>query len=325
MLPWNMLCGSSLRTLQREVRYLTARPHLLAGFTAASIVAAIPLTPRSAVHLPSVQRIDVRFTAAESEIATAASALRAAEARVLGQSPSTVDAPPVATRTLTPSDLVPLIADVAAFNFDLLGAPFGAITALSFAGDLAISDLRSGDLQDIPGDDTESLEFSVGSTVSLLSADINVLTNAVNALSAIVPPAPASSQGAAGSGAVSVPKDTVSATPSRALAGALDPTAIGSLIGGAAALGLDVVATAFQLAQSLTGALSGVAVDLGADQVQDAEPDFASTLRVGFVEAQSRLDNDLGNIGAALARLTGASNTTAGKASTAAGPKHGKH
>ena len=74
--------------------------------------------------------------------------------------------------------------------------------------------------------------------------------------------------------------------------------------GDAAILGLDAVATPFQLAQSLTGALSAAALDLGAGQVQDAQQDFVSDLRIGFGEAQSRLNNDLSSIGAALARLT---------------------
>jgi hypothetical protein len=58
--------------------------------------------------------------------------------------------------------LIPLIFDVAAFNFDLLGTPFALITALSFAGDLAISDLSSGMLQDILGDVSNSLRFGIG-------------------------------------------------------------------------------------------------------------------------------------------------------------------
>jgi hypothetical protein len=182
---------------------------------------------------------------------------------------------------------------------------------LSFAGDLAISDLSSGQLQDIPGDVSDSLQFSIGSTLHLLNADIVTLTNAVNALSAIIHPAPPGTQSAADTGAVGTPKAT--AAPARTLGGAFDPTAIGPLIGDAAELGLDAVATPFQLAQSLTGALSAAALDLGAGQVQDAQQDFVSSLRVGFVEAQSRLNNDLSSIGAALARLTGTASNPAGQ------------
>ena len=72
-----------------------------------------------------------------------------------------------------------------------------------------------------------------------------------------------------------------------------------------------MAATPFQLTQSLTNALGAAALDLGAGQVQFAEQDFATDLRVGLVEAQTRLGNDLNNIGATLARLTGVSNATA--------------
>ncbi len=344
--------------------YLTARPYLLAGFTAASIVAAVPLATKPTVHLPSIHSADVRFAAAESEMASAVGTLRNVEAQVLASvvdrtattvipgivhrygaatdgstAPSTqslassssdiaapnaatgagVHQPDMARRltataqagTITAADLVPLIGDVAAFNFDLLGTPFAAITALSFAGDLAISDLSSGQLQDIPGDVSNSLQFSIGSTLNLLSADINNLTNAVNALSAIIHPAPPGTQSAADTGAVGTL--AVPAAPARTSGGVFDPTAIGPLIGDAAELGLDAVATPFQLAQSLTGALSAAALDLGAGQVQDAQQDFVSSLRVGFVEAQSRLNNDLSSIGAALARLTGTASTPAGQ------------
>ena len=134
----------------------------------------------------------------------------------------------------------------------------------------------------------------------------------MNALSAIIHPAPPGTQSAADTGAVGTPKATAAA-PARTLGGAFDPAAIGPLIGDAAELGLDAVATPFQLAQSLTGALSAAALDLGAGQVQDAQQDFVSSLRVGFVEAQSRLNNDLSSIGAALARLTGTASTPAGQ------------
>lgn len=344
--------------------YLTARPYLLAGFTAASIVAAVPLATKPTVHLPSIHSADVRFAAAESEMASAVGTLRNVEAQVLASvvdrtattvipgivhrygaatdgstAPSTqslassssdiaapnaatgagVHQPDMARRltataqagTITAADLVPLIGDVAAFNFDLLGTPFAAITALSFAGDLAISDLSSGQLQDIPGDVSNSLQFSIGSTLNLLSADINDLTTAVNALSAIIHPAPPGTQSAADTGAVGTL--AAPAAPARTSGGVFDPTAIGPLIGDAAELGLDAVATPFQLAQSLTGALSAAALDLGAGQVQDAQQDFVSSLRVGFVEAQSRLNNDLSSIGAALARLTGTASTPAGQ------------
>jgi hypothetical protein len=209
---------------------------------------------------------------------------------------------------IAPSDVFPLIGDVAAFNFDLLGTPFGIITALSFAGDLAISDLSSGLLGDIPGDVSNSLNFGIGSEINLLSADINTITNELNHLTDILNPAPPSDTQTTGTpDTVAASNPVADAAPPRTA----DPSAIGPLIGDTAALGLDVAATPFQLTQSLTRALSAAALDLGAGQVQFAEQDFATNLRIGLVEAQTRLGNDLNSIGATLARLTGVSNTTA--------------
>ena len=63
--------------------YLTARSYLLAGFTAASIVATIPLAPRPTVHMPDIHAADVRLAAAESKIAATVRTLRTAEARAV--------------------------------------------------------------------------------------------------------------------------------------------------------------------------------------------------------------------------------------------------
>ena len=63
--------------------YLTARSYLLAGFTAASIVATIPFAPRSTVHLPDIHTADVGLAAAESKIAATVRTLRAVEARAV--------------------------------------------------------------------------------------------------------------------------------------------------------------------------------------------------------------------------------------------------
>ena len=258
----------------------TARSYLLAGFTAATIAAASSLAPRPTVHLPWIHFADVRFTAAESAISA--------------------------------SDLGPLVGDLAALDFDLLGTPFAAIAASSFAADLAVSDLSSGLLGDIPGDVFNSLQFGIASRLSLLTADIGVLTNEVNHLTGIINPAPSST---------SVLTRTA----------AIDPTAVGPLTGDAALLGPDVVATPFELTESLTNALSAAALDLGAGQIQDAEQDFASNLRLGLVEAQTRLGNDLNGIATSLARLTGATTsapvvaeTVAKTAAQTAAPKPAK-
>ena len=304
--------------------YRTARSYLLAGFTAASIVAAVPLAPRPTVNLPKIQSADVRLAAAESEIASTVRKFRAVEARALASivDPTTVGpahqseaakhvAITTSAGTIVPSDLIPLIGDVAAFNFDLLGTPFALITALSFAGDLAISDLSSGMLQDILGDVSNSLRFGIGSRISLLTADIVVLTNEVNHLAEIINPAPPS--GTQSGVSTSVDRTAPSRTPTATF----DPAATGSFIGDAVLLGLDVTATPFELTESLTNALSAAALDLGAGQVQDARQDFATNLRLGFVEARTRLDNDLNGIATSVARLRGTSGTTAGQAGAA--------
>jgi len=264
--------------------YLTARSYLLAGFTAASIVATIPLAPKPTMHLPTIHSADVRLAAAASEIATKVRTLRAVEARTLAAVVDRTNTTTVAG-TITPSDVAPLIGDVAAFNFDLLGTPFGIVTALGFAGDLALSDLGSSMLQDIPRDVGNSLGFGIGSQLNLLTADLNVLTNAINHLTAIIgTTAPSGTQSSAGSS---------TATARQTLVGAFDPGAIGPLLGDTATLGLDVVATPFQLVQSLTSALSGAAMDLGAGQVHDGGQDFTTRLQTGFEEADARLSNDL--------------------------------
>src|SRR5262249_41137708 len=173
----------NVRFRRRMIVHCSARSYLLAGFTAASIVAAIPLAPRPTVDPPRIHFSDVRLAAATMTSAGG----------------------------IVPSDLIPLVGDFAAFDFDLLGTPFAVATGLSFAVDLAISDLSSGFLQDIPHDVVNSLEFSIGSRVSLLAADIIVLTDAVNHLSGIINPAPPSN----------VETREATSTPVRA---AFDPT-----------------------------------------------------------------------------------------------------
>jgi len=133
----------------------------------------------------------------------------------------------------------------------------------------------------------------------------------VNHLAEIINPAPPSGT----QSGVSTSVDRIA--PSRTPTATFDPAATGSLIGDAVLLGLDVTATPFELTESLTNALSAAALDLGAGQVQDARQDFATNLRLGFVEARTRLDNDLNGIATSVARLRGTSGTTAGQAGAA--------
>jgi hypothetical protein len=90
---------------------LTARSYLLAGFTAASIVATIPFAPRSTVHMPDIHAADVQLAAAESKIAATVRTLHAVEARAVA---STVEG---ATTTVLP-DLVRPAAAAAAPAID---------------------------------------------------------------------------------------------------------------------------------------------------------------------------------------------------------------
>ena len=214
--------------------------------------------------------------------------------------------------TIVPSDLIPLIFDVAAFNFDPVRHAVRAHHGVEFCPGVTIPDLSSVMLQDIYlGDVSNSLRFGIGSRISLLTADIVVLTNEVNHLAEIINPAPPT--GTQSGVSTSVDRTAPSRTPTATF----DPAATGSLIGDAVLLGLDVTATPFELTESLTNALSAAELDLGAGQVQDARQDFATNLRLGFVEARTRLDNDLNGIATSVARLRGTSGTTAGRAGAA--------
>ena len=330
--------------------YATPRSYLIAGFTAASIVAAIPLVPKPTVPLPSTHSIETRLAAADSQIASRVRELGALETRALAavvehtttnvvpgvarRSPTITDSQRVpssstassqaasnagtsptvgttqhgpnatpnatAAQAITPSNLLALIGDSAALGLDLVGTPFGVVSALSFAGDLAISDLNAGLTQDIQGDIAKSLEFSFESLAIKLTADITILGTVVNQLRGDpVPP----SGGEIGdpTGTANTSTSTSDPAPPRTASGTSAPTGVGPLVDAAATLGLDVFATPFQLTASLTTALSAAALDLGAGQVQDAGQDFAVNLRVGFAIAENRLVTDVNNIKAALA------------------------
>jgi hypothetical protein len=92
--------------------YATPRAYLIAGFTAASIVAAIPLVPKPTVHLPSTLSIETRLASADSQIASSVRELRALETRTLAavvEHTTTNVVPGVARRspTITDSQRVP--------------------------------------------------------------------------------------------------------------------------------------------------------------------------------------------------------------------------
>jgi hypothetical protein len=239
-------------------------------------------------------------------------------------------APPAAS--FDPSIAAALLGGVAAFNFDLLGTPFALVSALSAGGDVAISDLSNGLFQDVLSDVTTSLEFNVGTRLNKLGGDINNLTTEINKLSDAMhnraSDTPSSTLTPAQSAASpATPQTSTATSPKRTPIASLDPSAIGPLIGNAAVLALDVGAVPFETVTTLTDALSGAALDLGAGQFDEAKEFVAAQLRFNVNLVEQRLANDLKAIGANVAQLTETTpavdadaNATAGSGATTADP-----
>ena len=165
-----------------------------------------------------------------------------------------------------PSAIAPLIGDLAAFNFDLLGTP---LTRLS-------SDLRAA------------------------TDEINKIADSMHPPSATANGAADTPQSDAGPAALGEP---TAASPSHTSAngtpiGSLDPSAIGPLIGNTAILGLEVGIVPLEAVISLTNALSGAATDLGAGQFEEAKAFAASQLRGDFLRVESNIARDIQAIGA---------------------------
>ena len=124
--------------------YLTARSYLLAGFTAASIVAAIPFAPRTTVHMPDIHAADVRLAAAESQIAATVRTLRAVEARAVAstvEGAATTVLPDLARRSAAAAAVIvpvsvagPVVGDGVALAFDLAGTQAALMNSVSFRG-----------------------------------------------------------------------------------------------------------------------------------------------------------------------------------------------
>jgi hypothetical protein len=214
------------------------------------------------------------------------------------------------TPALTPSNFNPLIADAAAFNLDLVGTPFALLSALTATGDVAISDLSNGLLQDLLPDVINTLEFNAGTPLAKLATDISLITDEINKIGD--DGTVSTTQSAAGTATSETP---TAAAPSHVNAsaaptGSFDPSVIGPLIGDTAILGLDLITLPSDAVVTLTDALSGAAHDLGAGQVEDAEKFVASTLRAGFNLAESRITTDLNAIRTHFAQLTGTSSPT---------------
>jgi hypothetical protein len=182
--------------------YLTARPYLLAGFTAATIVATVSLAPSSTVHLPGAGAADVRLAAAESELVAKVRALQAVETpslasvfertttaavpgRAHSPSAATSTAPrgaatAPATESVTLSDLSVLFQDVNTLNNDLTGAPAVVLIQAATATQLAINDVVAGTLQNIPGDVVKSLELGIGARINAIGADLGTIAAEVH-------------------------------------------------------------------------------------------------------------------------------------------------
>jgi hypothetical protein len=292
--------------------YLTARSYLLAGFTAASIVATIPFAPRSTVHMPDIHAADVQLAAAESKIAATVRTLRAVEARAVAsavEGASTTVLPAqrastAATAVIVPVSVAgPVVGDVVALALDLAGTQAALMNSVSFVADASIAALTGATAEDLPPG------FGVPQRLNVITADLSNLAGAINRLTGFL------QSGAAATGAgtqTGVKTDSVAASNSGTGAAALLP-----LIGDVAILGVDMTAAPFAMTQTVTRALAAASTDLGAGDLQAAQTDFTTTLQAGLTESQARIAKDKNNIGAVLARLVGLPGTTTSQTGTA--------
>jgi hypothetical protein len=265
--------------------YLTARSYLLAGFTAASIVATLPLAPRTTVALPNIHAADVRLAAAESQIAATVRTLRAVEARAAA----------AAAVTDPVSVAGPVVGNAAALAFDLAGTQAALMNSLSFVADGAIASLTGATAEDLPPG------FGVPQRLNVITADLNNLAGAINHLTGFL------QSGAGDAGATQTGVTTGSLAASNSGTGT---AALGPLIGDVAILGVDMTAAPFAMTQAVTRALAAASTDLGAGNIGAAQTDFTTILGAGLAESQTRIAKDQNNIGAALARLVGLPSTT---------------
>ncbi len=272
--------------------YLTARSYLLAGFTAASIVATIPFAPRTTVALPDIHAADVRLAAAESQIAATVRTLRAVEARATAAAAVTV---PVSVAG-------PVVGNAVALAFDLAGTQAALMNSLSFVADGTIAALTGATAEDLPPG------FGVPQRINVITADLNNLAGAINHLTGFL------QSGAGDTGATQTGVTTGSVAASNSGTGT---AAIGPLIGDVAILGVDMTAAPFAMTQAVTRALAAASTDLGAGNIGAAQTDFTTILGAGLAESQTRIAKDQNNIGAVLARLVGLPSTTTSQTGTA--------
>jgi hypothetical protein len=225
--------ASKMRTFRNaEVRTVT-----VLGDRAATVVGDLSARPSAGATdghaVPSAEPLALNAAGPDAYISTVGPNAHQSDA------PAHVSAPTPAV-SFDPSTIAPLIGDVAAFNFDLLGTPFALVSALSAGRDVAISDLSDGLFQDLLRDVTTSLEFNIGTPLNRLNADINNLTREINKLSdamnnpasdtpnsTVTTPLSAAGPATAETPTAANPSHT---TANRTPIGSLDPSAIGSLI-----------------------------------------------------------------------------------------------
>jgi hypothetical protein len=330
--------------------HLTARSYLLAGFTAASIVATIPFAPRPTVHLPDIHPADVRLAAAESKIAATVRTLRTAEA--LAAESGVTDATATVVGDLARRSAAATInqppADQSMPNALLPSASSAAPTAtahqparLAFAAGPAVTIPASvllpvaGDLVALGADlagtqaalmnsisflaDTAIANVTGGTAVDIppgfgVPQRVNVLTADLVGLNDALHNLGVFLQSGTGNNAAGTPgaTNTGATHPGSVIAAAVAPglSALGPLIGDVAILGVDMTASPFAMTQTVTRAIAAGATELGAGDVHAAQTAVTNIITAGLAESQNRIAADKNNIGAALARLVGRPGTT---------------
>jgi hypothetical protein len=150
---------SQLNAKMRTFR--TAEANVLASLVehTATVVGDLDVRSRGAIADRAASP-GIGAAAATSSTATAMARVRSRHdgARSVARAPSAA--------SLDPSDLGPLLGDVAAFNLDAIGLPFSLISTLAATGDIAISDISQGLFIDLLPDVINTVNFDAGHRLS---------------------------------------------------------------------------------------------------------------------------------------------------------------
>ena len=160
---------------RKKFVYLTARPYLLAGFTAASIVASLSITPSSTVHLPSAHAAEVRLAAAESELVSEVRDLRAVETQTLASAferTTTAVVPRLARSSSVASGTAPKSVATAT-------APSSAATSTAPSG--AITGTTQHNTTTVPATGSVTL-----ADLNVFFTDVDTLSNDLTGVPAVV-------------------------------------------------------------------------------------------------------------------------------------------